>query len=95
MAFATPPAAAYPRPAPVASWKDDSASYSVRSISLASNIACNSSNVMTKSTLLLTVLLDASSFFDAHGPINTTFAFGCSNLIVLAVATIGVNSCDT
>ena len=89
---ADPALAAYPRPTPVALWKDDSASYSERSISFASNIPCNSSNVTTKSTSLLTLLRIASSFLAAHGPMNTTFAFGCSFLIVRAVATIGVSS---
>src|SRR5699024_441811 len=61
-------------------------------IPFASNIACISSNVTTKSTSLRTLLLDASSFFAAQGPINTTLASGCSFLIVRAVATIGVSS---
>ena len=55
-------------------------------------IAASSSNVITKSTSLRTVLLDASSFLAAHGPINTTLQSGCSFLILLAVATIGVSS---
>ena len=50
--------------------------------------------MITKSTSLLTVLLEASSFLAAHGPMNTTFAFGCFFLILLAVATIGVSSCE-
>ena len=36
-----------------------------------------------------------SSFFAAQGPINTTFALGCSFLILRAVATMGVSSLDT
>ena len=37
----------------------------------------------------------ASSFLAAQGPMKTTLAFGCSCLIVLAVATMGVSSWDT
>ena len=43
---------------------------------------------------LLTLWRDASSFLEAHGPINTTFAWGCFCFIVLAVATIGVSAFD-
>ena len=95
MASATPPAHAYPRPAAVASCMELSPSVWFGSIPFAANIASNSSNVITKSTSLRTVLLLASSFLAAHGPINTTFAFGCSFLMLLAVATIGVSSEDT
>ena len=38
------------------------------------------------------VLLEASSFLEAQGPIKTTLASGCSSLITRAVATIGVNA---
>ena len=44
--------------------------------------------------LSVDILLDASSFLEAHGPINTTLASGCSFLISLAVATIGVRALD-
>ena len=61
-------------------------------IPFASNIPVNSSKVITKSTSERTVLLLASSFLLAQGPINTTLASGCSSLIIRAVATIGVKA---
>ena len=51
----------------------------------------NSSNVMTKSTSLLTDFLEASSFLATQGPTNTIFAFLLVCLAALAVATIGVS----
>ena len=57
----------------------------------ASNMADSSSKVMTKSTSLRTVRREASSFFAAHGPMNTTRASGYFCLMVRAVATIGVS----
>lgn len=36
----------------------------------------------------------ASSFLEAHGPMNTTFVLGCSFFTMRAVATIGVSSCE-
>lgn len=50
---------------------------------------------MTKSTSLRTDSREASSFFAAQGPINTTRACGDFCLMRRAVATIGVSACDT
>ena len=61
---------------------------------MASNIPVSSSNVMTKSTSDRTVLLEASSFLEAQGPIKTTLESGCSCLIIRAVATMGVSSLE-
>ena len=60
----------------------------------ASKIPAISSKVSTKSTSLRTVRRIASSFFAAHGPINTTFAFSWCSLIRRAVSTIGVNAME-
>ncbi len=94
IALATPPATPYPRPAPVASSIFTVAATSFNRIPLASNIPASSSKVMTKSTSERMVLLDASSFLEAHGPINTTLASGWSSFILRAVATIGVKALD-
>ena len=59
---------------------------------LASNRPQSSSKVITKATSLLTECRMASSFLEAHGPMKTTFAWGCSFFTIRAVATIGVNS---
>ena len=68
--------------------------YTVSAFKSMPDIPASSSNVMTKSTSERTVLLDASSFLEAQGPINTTLASGCSFLISLAVATIGVSALE-
>ena len=94
IAPATPLATAYPRPAPKASFNSSSFSYVLKSISFASNIPASSSNVITKSTSLRTVRLDASNFLATHGPTKTIFAFGDVILAALAVATIGVNALE-
>ena len=62
--------------------------YLLKSISFASKIPESSSKVITKSTSLLTLILDASSFLAAQGPINTTLAFGVFCLIFLAVGAV-------
>ena len=94
IAPATPLATAYPRPAPKASFNSSSFSYVLKSISFASNIPASSSNVITKSTSLRTVRLDASNFLATHGPTKTIFAFGDAILAALAVATIGVSALE-
>ena len=76
IALATPPATPYPLPAPVASFILSIASTLSGNNPLASNIPASSSKVITKSTSERTVRLEASSFLDAHGPINTTPASG-------------------
>ena len=93
MAPATPPAMAYPLPAAVAAWVSSGSSSQVDGvIFLASKRPQSSSKVITKSTSLLTEWRIASSFLEAHGPMKTTLALGCSFFTMRAVATIGVSS---
>ena len=65
-----------------------------KSIFFASNSPIISSKVKTKSISLRTLFRLASSFFAAHGPINTTLESGCFILIKRPVKTIGVNVMD-
>ena len=61
---------------------------------LAAKMPSASSNVSTKSTSLRTCSRRASSFFESHGPTNTTLQSGWSRLIMRAVSTMGVKATE-
>ena len=75
-AIVKPPHLAKPLPKDDAQDSNESSSSSLILNSLASNNACNSSNVMTESTYFVTLSSLISSFLAVHGPIKITFEFG-------------------